>query len=112
MKSACTSTSQKMKLRGGIRSPDLVVDQFGRDIPAAAKSRIDFAPLSVRLKPCPFKTDSNRATTALLHSERGGYRFLVFPGFRDCFWLIDGEQVAVAHHDLSGNHYCFHVAGF
>jgi hypothetical protein len=33
--------------------------QFETRIPSAAKSRIDFATLSARLKACPFKTDLN-----------------------------------------------------
>jgi hypothetical protein len=36
-----------------------VVVQFERNIPAAAKAAIDFAAFTARLKPCPFKTNSN-----------------------------------------------------
>jgi hypothetical protein len=33
--------------------------QFERSIPAAAEAAIDFAAVTARLKPCPFKADSN-----------------------------------------------------
>jgi hypothetical protein len=36
-----------------------VVGQFERHIPPAAKAAIDFAAVAARLKPCPFKTNSN-----------------------------------------------------
>jgi hypothetical protein len=35
------------------------MDQFERNIPSAAKAAVDFATLTARLKPCPFKTNSN-----------------------------------------------------
>jgi hypothetical protein len=35
------------------------VDQFEKYIPSAAKAAIDFAALTARLKPRPFKANSN-----------------------------------------------------
>jgi hypothetical protein len=37
----------------------VVVGHFERRIPSAAKAAIDFAQLTARLKPRPFKTNSN-----------------------------------------------------
>jgi hypothetical protein len=36
-----------------------VVDQFEKHVPAAAKAAIDFEAFTERLKPRPFKTNSN-----------------------------------------------------
>jgi len=64
----------------GLMGKEFGWGRFGRLVAPAAKAAIDFAAVAARLKPCPFKANSNCPTTGFPFSLQRLGRLRAWPG--------------------------------